>query len=76
VLANAAETTIFVPAHARAPRHFIELRGSRHAETEIHKLTAAVLQILAAAAPQFFAASRTAPPAGGPYEAVPGHRTT
>src|SRR5262249_43865367 len=35
VLPNATETKIFVTANARALRHFIELRGSRHAEVEI-----------------------------------------
>src|SRR2546425_11375979 len=46
VLPNATETKIFVTANARALRHFIELRGSRHAETEIRKLAVQVLQIL------------------------------
>src|SRR5690349_7381977 len=38
VLPNATETKIFVSANARALRHFIELRGSPHAEVEIRKL--------------------------------------
>src|SRR5262245_3871206 len=38
VLPNATETKIFVTANARALRHFIEMRGSRHAEVEIRKL--------------------------------------
>src|SRR4051812_22783926 len=37
VLPNATETKVFVTANARALRHFIELRGSRHAETEIRQ---------------------------------------
>ena len=41
VLPNATETKIFVTANARALRHFIELRGSRHAEVEIRKLAVA-----------------------------------
>src|SRR5438067_1395092 len=46
VLPNATETKIFVTANSRALRHFIELRGSRHAEVEIRKLAVKVLQIL------------------------------
>lgn len=46
VLPNATETKIFVTANARALRHFIELRGSRHAEPEIRKLAIAILDIM------------------------------
>src|SRR5467141_846488 len=46
VLPNATETKIFVTANARALRHFIELRGSRHAEPEIRKLAIGVLKIM------------------------------
>src|SRR5467141_482629 len=46
VLPNATETKIFVSANARALRHFIELRGSRHAEVEIRKLAIGVLKIM------------------------------
>ena len=35
VLPNATQTKIFVTANARALRHFIEMRASEHAETEI-----------------------------------------
>lgn len=54
VLPNATETKIFVTANARAWRHFIEMRGSRHAETEIRKLAVAVLRILQKEAPNLF----------------------
>ena len=46
VLPNATETKIFVTGNARALRHFIEMRGSRHAEVEIRKLAVKLLQIL------------------------------
>src|SRR5262249_18958803 len=46
VLPNATETKIFVTANARALRHFIELRASRHAEVEIRKLAVEVLRIM------------------------------
>ena len=52
VLPNATETKIFVTANARALRHFIELRGSRHAEPEIRKLAIAVLQDHAEGSPE------------------------
>ena len=44
VLPNATETKIFVTANARALRHFIEMRGSRHAEVEIRMLAIQVLR--------------------------------
>lgn len=46
VLPNATETKIFVSANCRAWRHFLEMRGSVHAEPEIRRLAAAVCIIL------------------------------
>jgi len=54
VLPNATETKIFVTANARALRHFIELRASEHAETEIRIVAARVLEILQREAPSIF----------------------
>lgn len=54
VLPNATETKIFVTANARALRHFIELRCSEHAETEIRQVAAQVLDILRREAPNIF----------------------
>jgi thymidylate synthase (FAD) len=54
VLPNATETKIFVTANARALRHFIELRGSEHAEVEIRKVALAVLRIMQVEAPNMF----------------------
>ena len=54
VLPNATETKIFVTANARALRHFIELRCSEHAETEIRAVAAQVLEILQQEAPSLF----------------------
>lgn len=54
VLPNATETKIFVTANARALRHFIEMRGSEHADVEIRKLAVAVLGIMQAEAPNMF----------------------
>ena len=46
VLPNATETKIFVTANARALRHFLEQRGSRHAEPEIRLLANKLLHVL------------------------------
>jgi thymidylate synthase (FAD) len=54
VLPNATETKIFVTANARALRHFIELRCSEHAETEIRKVAGQILDILQREAPSIF----------------------
>ena len=54
VLPNATETKVFVTANARALRHFLEQRGSRHAEPEIRKLAGLVLDALRAEAPNLF----------------------
>lgn len=74
VLPNATETKIFVTANARALRHFIELRGSRHAEVEIRKLAVAVLRLMQAEAPNLFGDYQLVPLADGTFEAVTEHR--
>jgi thymidylate synthase (FAD) len=74
VLPNATETKIFVTANARALRHFIELRGSRHAEVEIRKLAVQVLKIMQAEAPHLFGDYTLVPLPDGTFEAVTPHR--
>jgi thymidylate synthase (FAD) len=54
VLPNATETKIFVTANARALRHFMEMRGSVHAEPEIRKLADAILDVLQKDSPNLF----------------------
>ena len=54
VLPNACETKIFVTANARALRHFIELRGSEHADLEIRAVAVAVLKLMQQEAPSIF----------------------
>lgn len=61
VLPNATETKIFVTANARALRHFIELRGSEHAEVEIRKVAVQVLRIMQQEAPNMFSDYRLVP---------------
>jgi len=70
VLPNATETKIFVTANARALRHFIELRGSRHAEVEIRKLAVQVLRLMQHEAPHIFSDYQLVPLPDGTFEAV------
>jgi thymidylate synthase (FAD) len=65
VLPNATETKIFVTGNARALRHFIELRGSEHADVEIRKVAVAMLEILQAESPSLFGDYRLMPIADG-----------
>jgi thymidylate synthase (FAD) len=55
VLPNATETKIFVTGNARALRHFIELRGSEHADVEIRKVAVAMLKLMQQESPNLFA---------------------
>ncbi len=54
VLPNCTETKIFVTGNARAWRHFLELRGSIHADAEIQRLAFAVLNVLQSESPNLF----------------------
>jgi len=74
VLPNATETKIFVTANARALRHFIELRASRHAEPEIRKLAVKVLQIMQQEAPNVFGDYELLGLPDGSQEAFTPHR--
>src|SRR5439155_11431064 len=66
VLPNATETKIFFTGNARALRHFIELRGSEHADVEIRKVAVAILDLMQKEAPALFGDySRTPLPGGG-----------
>jgi thymidylate synthase (FAD) len=55
-------------------RHFIELRCSRHAETEIRKLALGVLRIMQQEAPNLFGDYQLVPLSDGTFEAVTEHR--
>ena len=55
VLPNATETKIFMTGNARALRHFIELRGSEHADVEIRKVAVAMLKLMQKESPNLFA---------------------
>ena len=74
VLPNATETKIFVTANARALRHFIEMRASRHAEVEIRKLAVAVLRLMQQEAPNLFSDYELVPLPDGTFEATTTYR--
>lgn len=74
VLPNATETKIFVTANARALRHFIEMRASRHAETEIRKVAVALLRIMQKQAPNLFGDYELHPLPDGTHEATTPYR--
>jgi thymidylate synthase (FAD) len=74
VLPNATETKIFVTANARALRHFIEMRASRHAEVEIRKLAVAVLRLMQTEAANLFGDYELIPLPDGTFEAITPHR--
>jgi thymidylate synthase (FAD) len=54
ILPNATETKIFVTGNSRAWRHFLELRGSVHADTEIRLLAVEVFRVFKKEAPNIF----------------------
>ncbi|HZP01769.1 MAG TPA: FAD-dependent thymidylate synthase [Terriglobia bacterium] len=54
ILPNACETKIFVTGNSRAWRHFLEMRGSPHADTEIRLLAVEVFRVLKKAGPNIF----------------------
>lgn len=54
VLPGCTETQVVVTGNARAWRHFLEMRGSRHADAEIHRLALAVLPVLQGVAANLF----------------------
>jgi thymidylate synthase (FAD) len=74
VLPNATETKIFVTANARALRHFIEMRASRHAEVEIRKLAIQVLRLMQKEAPHLFNDYQLTALPDGTFEATTPHR--
>lgn len=54
ILPNATETKIFVTGNARSWRHFLELRGSPHADTEIRMLAVEICKVLKKESPNIF----------------------
>lgn len=54
ILPNACETKIFVTGNSRSWRHFLELRGSAHADTEIRLLAVEICRILKQESPNIF----------------------
>ncbi|HTS68492.1 MAG TPA: FAD-dependent thymidylate synthase [Terriglobia bacterium] len=54
ILPNATETKIFVTGNSRSWRHFLELRGSVHADTEIRLLAVEVFRVFKKESPNIF----------------------
>lgn len=54
VLPNCAETKLFLTGNARAWRNFLELRASRHADSEIRVLANKVYEVLLKESPNLF----------------------
>jgi thymidylate synthase (FAD) len=54
ILPNACETKIFVTGNSRAWRHFLEQRGSPHADTEIRLLAVEIGRVLKRESPHLF----------------------
>jgi len=54
ILPNATETKIFVTGNSRAWRHFLELRGSVHADSEIRMLAVEVFRVFKKESPNIF----------------------
>ena len=54
VLPNATETKVFMTVNGRALRHFIEMRGSRHAEPEIRACAVMICKMMQNVAPNLF----------------------
>ena len=73
VLPNATETKIFVTGNARALRHFIELRGSEHADIEIRKVAVEMLKQLQHESPGLFSDYELVPLADGTHATHTGH---
>jgi len=73
VLPNATETKIFVTGNARALRHFIELRGSEHADVEIRKVAVQVLKLMQVEAPAMFGDYSLIPLADGDFATQTDH---
>lgn len=74
VLPNATETKVFITANARALRHFIEMRGSRHAEDEIRLLAVALLRRMQKESPNLFGDYELVPLSDGTFEATTPYR--
>jgi thymidylate synthase (FAD) len=54
VLPNCTETKIVVTGNGRSWRHFLELRGNRHADRQIRALAVTVARLLKDASPNLF----------------------
>ncbi len=68
ILPNATETKVTVTVNARALRHFLEQRGSVHAEPEIRKLANVMLDVVQKDSPNLFGDYERHPLPDGTFE--------
>jgi thymidylate synthase (FAD) len=54
ILPNACETKIFVTGNSRSWRHFLEMRGSPHADTEIRIVAVEICRVMKNESPNIF----------------------
>ena len=73
VMPNSTETYLFWTANARALRHYIEMRASRHADIEIRRVAVQILKIMQSEAPNLFADYRLLDLPDGSQEALTDH---
>jgi thymidylate synthase (FAD) len=74
VLPNCVETRVLATANARAVRHFLEQRGSRHADAEVRRLANKVLEVVRPEAPNLFSDYRLGGLPDGSFEIVTDYR--
>jgi len=67
-LPNCTETMLMATANARAVRHFISMRGSRHADEEIRGLANVIAACVKCAAPELVPDLEVTPLLSGPPE--------
>lgn len=70
VMPNTTETVVFWTANGRALRHYLELRGNRHADIEIRRLALALYDIMLVEAPAMFGDMKRVPAGDGLDEIV------
>ncbi len=73
IMPNSTETYLFWTANARALRHYIEMRASRHADIEIRRVAVQILKIMQSEAPNLFADYRLLDLPDGSHEAQTAH---
>jgi thymidylate synthase (FAD) len=74
VLPNATETKLFLTMNARSLRHFVELRATRHADTEIRRFACKLWEVLVGESKSLFGDFEKVPLPDGTYELTTPYR--